>query len=229
MTKVGVMVCGHGSRDEDAVREFEAVAAGIRARLPQYQVESGFLEFARPIIREGLDAELESAVISAVQEHMKGRMRLREEAPDLIELEGMRVVIERGADLALTAVLSGKEPGSLRKLLRRTLNEVQTRNGDTLRDWDGDIGSLRGVDNAMVGLVESLISESNGSVDLAVDGEELGRERPRREPREVEGVPPLEDEGEPLKLVKDIIGEKKAKELQEGRPEPPEEESSEDD
>ena len=50
-TKVGVMVCGHGSRDEDAVREFEAVAAGIRARLPQYQVESGFLEFARPIIR----------------------------------------------------------------------------------------------------------------------------------------------------------------------------------
>ena len=55
MTKIGVMVCGHGSRDEDAVREFDSVAAGIRARLPQYQVESGFLEFARPIIRDGLD------------------------------------------------------------------------------------------------------------------------------------------------------------------------------
>lgn len=55
MTKVGVMVCGHGSRDEDAVREFDSVAAGIRARLPQYQVESGFLEFAQPIIRDGLD------------------------------------------------------------------------------------------------------------------------------------------------------------------------------
>ncbi|MEM7172131.1 MAG: sirohydrochlorin chelatase [Pseudomonadota bacterium] len=55
MTKVGVMVCGHGSRDEDAVREFQSVAAGIKERLPQFQVESGFLEFATPIIRDGLD------------------------------------------------------------------------------------------------------------------------------------------------------------------------------
>ena len=55
MEKIGVMVCGHGSRDEGAVSEFEAVARGIRARLPQYDVESGFLEFATPIIRDGLD------------------------------------------------------------------------------------------------------------------------------------------------------------------------------
>ncbi|MHA1153192.1 MAG: sirohydrochlorin chelatase [Alphaproteobacteria bacterium] len=53
--KIGVMVCGHGSRDIEAIREFEAVARGIRERLPQYQVESGFLEFAQPIIRDGLD------------------------------------------------------------------------------------------------------------------------------------------------------------------------------
>jgi len=51
----GVMVCGHGSRDAEAVREFQAVARGIAARLPQYPVESGFLEFARPVIRDGLD------------------------------------------------------------------------------------------------------------------------------------------------------------------------------
>jgi len=62
MSKFGVMVCGHGSRDEGAVREFEAVARGIRARLPQYDVESGFLEFATPIIREGLDKLREQGV-----------------------------------------------------------------------------------------------------------------------------------------------------------------------
>jgi sirohydrochlorin cobaltochelatase len=53
--KIGVMVCGHGSRDIEAIGEFEAVARGIRERLPQYEVESGFLEFAQPIIRDGLD------------------------------------------------------------------------------------------------------------------------------------------------------------------------------
>jgi sirohydrochlorin cobaltochelatase len=56
MEKLGVMVCGHGSRDSDAISEFEAVARGIRERLPQYDVDSGFLEFATPVIRDGLDA-----------------------------------------------------------------------------------------------------------------------------------------------------------------------------
>ncbi len=42
-TDIGIMVCGHGSRDDGAVGEFAAVAEGLRSRLPQYPVESGFL------------------------------------------------------------------------------------------------------------------------------------------------------------------------------------------
>jgi sirohydrochlorin cobaltochelatase len=53
--EIGIMVCGHGSRDDNAVTEFASVAAGIRERLPHYPVESGFLEFATPVIRDGLD------------------------------------------------------------------------------------------------------------------------------------------------------------------------------
>ncbi len=53
--RTGVMVCGHGSRDPQAVSEFAAAARGIAERLPEYVVESGFLEFARPVIRDGLE------------------------------------------------------------------------------------------------------------------------------------------------------------------------------
>ncbi|MBI3445725.1 MAG: sirohydrochlorin chelatase [Magnetospirillum sp.] len=53
---IGVMLCGHGSRDVDAIREFGVLAHHLAHRLPQYHVESGFLEFAKPIIRTGLDA-----------------------------------------------------------------------------------------------------------------------------------------------------------------------------
>lgn len=56
MNGTAVMVCGHGSRDIDAIREFELVAAGIKARLPGYDIETGYLEFARPMIRDGLEA-----------------------------------------------------------------------------------------------------------------------------------------------------------------------------
>lgn len=54
--KTGVMLCGHGSRDERAVAEFAALAQHMKRRLPQYDVDFGFLEFATPIIRSGLDA-----------------------------------------------------------------------------------------------------------------------------------------------------------------------------
>ncbi len=53
--KTGVMVCGHGSRDPEAISEFELVAASLKARLPEVDIETGYLEFARPIIREGLE------------------------------------------------------------------------------------------------------------------------------------------------------------------------------
>jgi sirohydrochlorin cobaltochelatase len=53
--KTAVMICGHGSRDVEAIDEFRLLSLQLRQRLPQYDLESGFLEFARPIIREGLD------------------------------------------------------------------------------------------------------------------------------------------------------------------------------
>src|SRR5690348_15743592 len=51
-----VMLCGHGSRDPEAVTEFGQLAAGIKTRLPAIAVETGYLEFARPTIRDGLEA-----------------------------------------------------------------------------------------------------------------------------------------------------------------------------
>jgi len=55
-TVPAVMVCGHGSRDTDAIVEFDALVAELRARLTGRAVSSGFLEFARPTIAEGFDA-----------------------------------------------------------------------------------------------------------------------------------------------------------------------------
>ena len=53
--KTGVMICGHGSRDKDAVEQFNKLSVRLKERLPQYDVESGFLEFATPVLRTGLD------------------------------------------------------------------------------------------------------------------------------------------------------------------------------
>jgi len=56
MTKYGVMVCGHGSRSQAAVDEFAVVSIRLRERFPDWPVEYGYLEFANPVIRDGLDS-----------------------------------------------------------------------------------------------------------------------------------------------------------------------------
>ncbi len=52
---LGVMVCGHGSRNRLAVSEFAQLAEGLRHRLPGVPVDYGYLEFAQPILRDGLE------------------------------------------------------------------------------------------------------------------------------------------------------------------------------
>jgi sirohydrochlorin cobaltochelatase len=106
MTKTGVMVCGHGSRDEDAITEFASVAAGIRDRLPQYQVESGFLEFARPVIRDGLDALRESGhdLVLAVPGMLFAAGHAKNDIPSVLrtyEAQFPEMEIRYGRELAI--------------------------------------------------------------------------------------------------------------------------------
>ena len=63
--KLGVMLCGHGSRDTQAVKEFAVLADHLKQRMPQYPVEYGYLEFATPIIRTGLDRLKEEGVANS--------------------------------------------------------------------------------------------------------------------------------------------------------------------
>ncbi len=110
MTKIGVMVCGHGSRDEGAVREFESVARGIRERLPQYQVESGFLEFATPIIRDGLDRlrEADHDLVLAVPGMLFAAGHAKNDIPSVLrtyEAQYPQMEIRYGRELALDAKL----------------------------------------------------------------------------------------------------------------------------
>ena len=54
--KTGVMICGHGSRSQAAVDEFAVLAQKLPGYLPDdWVLDYGYLEFANPVIRDGLD------------------------------------------------------------------------------------------------------------------------------------------------------------------------------
>ena len=59
---IGVLVCGHGSRNRLAVAEFADLARQLQQQLGSVPLEYGYLEFARPILREGLERLRERGV-----------------------------------------------------------------------------------------------------------------------------------------------------------------------
>ena len=63
--KLGIMVCGHGSRNSKAVAEFAQLTTGLARLLPHHPLAYGYLEFAHPVIPAGLD-RLRSAGVSQV-------------------------------------------------------------------------------------------------------------------------------------------------------------------
>jgi sirohydrochlorin cobaltochelatase len=54
MNDTAVLLCGHGSRDPEAIEEFEIAAAALRRRLAPQDFATGYLEFAQPTIQQGL-------------------------------------------------------------------------------------------------------------------------------------------------------------------------------
>jgi sirohydrochlorin cobaltochelatase len=122
---IGVMVCGHGSRDVEAISEFESVARGIKARLPQYDVESGFLEFARPVIREGLE-KLRGrgrARILAVPGMLFAAGHAKNDIPSVLntyQAQHRELEIEYARDLALDAKLLRAAGDRIREAIERS-------------------------------------------------------------------------------------------------------------
>ncbi len=104
--KIGLMVCGHGSRNRGAVREFATLAEGLRKRFPDWPVEYGYLEFAEPVIREGLDKLVASGCtrILAVPGMLFAAGHAKNDIPSVLnayQAENAGVRIDYGRELAI--------------------------------------------------------------------------------------------------------------------------------
>jgi sirohydrochlorin cobaltochelatase len=105
MGRTGVMVCGHGSRDQAACDEFRHVVGRIAAALPEWPVEMGYLEFARPIIREGLDRLRARGVdrVLAVPGMLFAAGHVKNDVPSVLNAYAAEhgIGIEMGRDLGI--------------------------------------------------------------------------------------------------------------------------------
>ena len=110
MTRTGVLICGHGSRDSEAVKEFELLATALRPRFPDYDFATGYLEFAQPNIRDGLTALVDKGAkrIYAVPGMLFAASHVKNDLPwemNSFLAENPGIDVRLGRDLAIDVKL----------------------------------------------------------------------------------------------------------------------------
>lgn len=80
-----ILLCGHGSRDEEALRDFVLLVERVRNRLPGRCVAHGYLEFAQPTIPQALDnlRQREIRAVCAVPVMLTAAAHIKRDLPEI--------------------------------------------------------------------------------------------------------------------------------------------------
>jgi hypothetical protein len=106
-------------------------------------------------LRPEIDDDILTGMLTAVKEFVKDSFRASADGElDELQYGKLRVLLEYGAEVYLAVVIKGQESPQLRVEMRRILKHVNRRYGAILKDWDGDVGKLRGVGPVMRNLFE---------------------------------------------------------------------------
>ncbi len=140
MSKTGVMICGHGSRSQAAVDEFAVLAEKLPALLPSdWMVDYGYLEFANPVIRDGLDRLREAGCdrILAVPGMLFAAMHAKNDIPTVLNTYAAK----HGIDVSY-----GRELGVDPKMIAAAGARIQ----DAVDRANADLGSVALEDTCLV-------------------------------------------------------------------------------
>ena len=119
-----IMICGHGSRDVEAVEEFNTLSDHLLARFPGHAVDSGFLEFARPMIRDGLEAlkERDAKRIVCIPGMLFAAGHVKNDLPSEVN--------SFAADNPEIDVIFARELGIEAKLLKTSAERIEARSDE---------------------------------------------------------------------------------------------------
>lgn len=122
MDKIGVMVCGHGSRSNEAVLEFANAVKQIPDYLPkEWELEFGYLEFANPVIRKGLDGLREKGCtkILAIPGMLFAAMHVKNDIPSVLNSYSKEhsIPIQFGKELGIDSKLLEASAQRIREAL----------------------------------------------------------------------------------------------------------------
>ena len=126
--EVGVLICGHGSRNRLAVEEFARLAEGLKPRMGGLPVEHGYLEFAKPILRDSLDCLREKGVkrVLAVPAMLFAAGHAKNDIPSVLNTYSAEtgLTIDYGRELGVDRLMIGAAGARIREALDQSPSDV---------------------------------------------------------------------------------------------------------
>lgn len=120
-SNIGIVLCGHGSRDPQAVEEFIKVVKKIKSRIPNIPVAFGFLEFNRPIISEALDQLRNKGVdrVIALPAMLFAAGHTKNDIPALLNKYSAEngLPIQYGRELGLNSLMIGAAGARIKEII----------------------------------------------------------------------------------------------------------------
>jgi len=179
----GIVVAGHGSRDPDAVREFEALVELVRQRAPEQVVTHGYLEFSSPTISAAVEANIAAgskqvAVVPGVllaARHAKNDMpaevlALAQDHPDIDFHFGAALNLHpQLLQLAQERILAA-EAASPRTVRRDDTCLVLVGRGTTDPDANGEVAKMARMMEEGMGFGGVYVCYSGTAKPLVADG-----------------------------------------------------------
>ena len=126
--RLGVLICGHGSRNRLAVEEFAQMVDALRPNLAPMPVEHGYLEFARPILRDGLDALRDKGVtrILAIPAMLFAAGHAKNDIPSVLNTYSAEtgLPIDYGRELGVDRLMVAAAGARVRQALEAASDQV---------------------------------------------------------------------------------------------------------
>lgn len=145
----------------------------------------------------GLDADIFAGMLSAVQDFVRDRFGQGGGGAGLGRLEygDMKILIEHGQHLFLTAVFSGNEHSDMKSAMKQTLRDIEQKHGQLLNSWTGRMSDIKPVQDEIVELagIKFLVRKD-------LEGVKLESERVKIADRALESLASLSRE-KPIALL----------------------------
>jgi tetratricopeptide (TPR) repeat protein len=126
---------------------------------------------------EGIDSDIFTGMLAAVQDFVRDSFDQsggKKVGLGRLEYGDMKILIEHGQHLFLTGVFRGMEHQGMRALLARSMREIETKYGEMLASWTGDIEGVSGIK----AMLENL-SRQKFLVRKSLEGVKLENEKVR--------------------------------------------------